>query len=388
MKTLTLISTSYPIAADGSEAAGSFVADLVQALAQHVTVRVVAPGPQAGLEMVSERITVYRFAAPNKPLSTLKPWKLGDVLWMQRVLRGGMQATREAAAGSQHIFALWALPSGEWARRAAQELGISYSVWMLGSDIWSLGRVPLLRGMLRKVIRQAHHAYADGLRLALDAEKIALRPIAFLPSTRAIGAKAAPPPPPRAQAPYHLLFLGRWHPNKGIDLLLQALHLLTEADWQRIRCVEIQGGGPMQALVQAELSKLQVAGRPVQLGGFLAKAEAEQAMARTDWVLIPSRIESIPVVFSDAMKLGRPVLAMPVGDLPRLVAGQNMPQDRAQACGLLAAQVSAGSYAQALQQLLGHSPSAFAAGIQTQAQVFDLPHLALRMQNELGLQDD
>lgn len=33
MKTLTLISTSYPIAADGSEAAGSFVADLVQALA-------------------------------------------------------------------------------------------------------------------------------------------------------------------------------------------------------------------------------------------------------------------------------------------------------------------------------------------------------------------
>ena len=159
-----MISTSYPIAADGSEAAGSFVADLVQALAQHVAVRVVAPGPQAVREMVSERITVYRFAAPDQPLSTLKPWKLADVLWMRRVVHGGMQATRAAAAGSQHIFALWALPSGEWARRAAHDLGISYSVWMLGSDIWSLGRVPLLRGMLRKVIRQARHAYADGLQ--------------------------------------------------------------------------------------------------------------------------------------------------------------------------------------------------------------------------------
>lgn len=377
MKTLTLISTSYPIAADGSEAAGSFVADLVQALAQHVTVRVVAPGPQAGLEMVSERITVYRFAAPNKPLSTLKPWKLGDVLWMQRVLRGGMQATREAAAGSQHIFALWALPSGEWARRAAQELGISYSVWMLGSDIWSLGRVPLLRGMLRKVIRQAHHAYADGLRLALDAEKIALRPIAFLPSTRAIGAKAAPPP--RAQAPYHLLFLGRWHPNKGIDLLLQALHFLTDADWQRIRCVEIQGGGPMQALVQAEVAKLQAAGRPVQLGGFLAKAEAEQAMARADWVLIPSRIESIPVVFSDAMKLGRPVLAMPVGDLPALIRDSH--------CGLLAQSVSAKDYSLALRALLKISTYDFAIGVSLQAKTFDLEQLTARVLQEAILHD-
>lgn len=386
MKTLTLISTSYPIAADGSEAAGSFVADLVQALAEHVAVRVVAPGPQAGQEVVSERITVYRFAAPDKPLSTLKPWKLRDMLWTHRVLRGGMQATRQAAAGSQHIFALWALPSGEWARRAAHELGISYSVWMLGSDIWSLGRVPLLRGILAKVIRQAQHAYADGLQLGLDAEKIAQRPIAFLPSTRAIGATAAPPP--RAQAPYHLLFLGRWHPNKGIDLLLQVLHLLTDADWQRISRVEIQGGGPMQALVQAEVAKLQAAGRPVQLGGFLAKAEAEQAMARADWVLIPSRIESIPVVFSDAMKLGRPVLAMPVGDLPRLVAGQNLLQGAAQTCGLLAAQVNAASYAQALQRLLEHSPAAFAAGIAAQAQVFDLPQLAGRMQNELGLQNE
>lgn len=348
--------------------------------------RVVAPGPQAGQEVVSERITVYRFSAPDKPLSTLKPWRLADVLWAQRVLRGGMQATREAAAGSEHIFALWALPSGEWARRAAQELGISYSVWMLGSDIWSLGRLPLLRGMLRKVIRQARHAYADGLQLARDAEKIALRPIAFLPSTRAIGTEAAPLP--QGQAPYHLLFLGRWHPNKGIDLLLQALHLLTDADWQRIRCVEIQGGGPMQALVQAEAGKLQAAGRPVQLGGFLAKSEAEQAIARADWVLIPSRIESIPVVLSDAMKLGRPVLAMPVGDLPRLVTGQNMPQGRAQACGLLATQVNAGSYARALQQLLRHSPTAFTAGIAAQTQVFDLPQLVLRMQNELGLQDE
>ncbi|WP_312527947.1 glycosyltransferase [Comamonas sp.] len=386
MKTLTLVTTSYPVNADGSEAAGSFVADLVQMLSKHVFVRVVAPGPHAKQEVVSERITVHRFAAPSKPLSTLRPWKLADVLWTYRVLHGGMQATRQAAVGSDHIFALWALPSGEWARRTAVELGISYSVWMLGSDIWSLGRVPLLRRMLRKVIRQASHAYADGIKLALDAETIAERSIVFLPSTRAISAGTTPAP--RPQGPYRLLFLGRWHPNKGIDLLLKALNLLTDAEWQHIQCVDIQGGGPMKALVQAEVGKLQAAGRPVVLGGFLAKEEAVQAIALSDWLLIPSRIESIPVVFSDAMKLGRPVLAMPVGDLPSLVAGHNLPQGKAQPCGLVAEQVSAYSYAQALRQLLVNEPSTFATGVQAQAQVFDLPSLTIQIQRELGFQDE
>lgn len=385
IKSITLVTTSYPITADGSEAAGSFVADLVEELAKHIEVRVVAPGPVAGIEQAGERIYIYRYAAPAKPLSTLKPWNPSDLLWAWRVARGGLQATRQAAQGSQHIFALWALPSGEWARRIASELGIGYSVWMLGSDIWSLGKIPILRSMLKRVICQAQQAYADGLQLGKDAKVISGRTIEFLPSTRAIQLKN--PPSPRSQPPYRLLFLGRWHPNKGIDLLLEALHLLTDADWQCISCIEIQGGGPMQALVQAEVAELQAAGRPVQLGGFLAKVEAEQAMTRADWVLIPSRVESIPVVFSDAMKLGRPVLAMPVGDLPHLVAGQNLQQSATQACGLLAEQVSAASYAQALHKLLEYGSASFAAGIEAQVQVFDLSRLAERIQNEMDLQN-
>jgi glycosyltransferase involved in cell wall biosynthesis len=377
MKILTLVSTSYPIASDGSEAAGSFVADLVQTLAKHVIVRVVAPGPQTSLEVVSERVSVYRFAAPNKPLSTLKPWHLTDAMWTQRVLRGGMRATYQAAAGSYHIFALWALPAGEWARRAAKKNSIDYSVWMLGSDIWSLGKIPFFRPFLKKVIRQSKQAYADGIKLGQDAEKISGRTIAFLPSTRAVG--LCNPEAPHNQAPYRLLFLGRWHSNKGIDLLIESLKLLNDDDWRSIKNIEIHGGGPMEARVHSEVAHLQASGRPVILGGYLAKAAAEQAIARADWVLIPSRIESIPVVFSDAMKLKRPVLAMPVGDLPTLIQSSH--------CGLLARSVSANDYALALKILLKSKTKDFAIGVSSQAGKFDLEKLAFTILHEAMLHD-
>lgn len=372
---IVLVTTSFPIANDGSEAAGSFVSDLADELARHVPVRVVAPGLSSARELWAPNVELFRYAAPAKPLSTLKPWCPTDVVQIARVLRAGIGATHDAvmAGPTEHIFALWALPSGEWARRVAHKHGIGYSVWMLGSDVWSLGRVPVLRGMLARVIREAAHAYADGYQLAEDARRIAGVPVAFLPSTRRVD--LCDPPPPRTQPPYRLLFLGRWHPNKGVDLLLDALTLLSDHDWRRIECVEIQGGGPLEPLVRERVTALRHAGRQVELGGFLAKQEAEAAIARADWVLIPSRIESIPVVFSDAMKLNRPVIASPVGDLPRLLADMGS--------GELAEEASAVMFSRAIRRALAVSPRSFEMAVRGQATHFDLATIAANIHRKV-----
>lgn len=361
-ETLVLVTSSFPIRADGSEAAGSFVADLVEELAKHIAMRVVAPGPIGTREIWSGRIEIFRYAAPAQPLSTLKPWHPSDSRWIARVLRGGLAATRAAIGDdAQHVLALWGLPCGEWARRAAHERGIDYSVWMLGSDVWSLGRLPLTRGMLARVMREAAKAYADGYKLAEDAQRISGVPVEFLPSTRRID--LCDPPPPRPQPPYRLLFLGRWHPNKGIDLLLDALALLTDDDWAKIECVEIQGGGPMELLVRERVAALQAIGRAVILGKFLAKPEAEAAIVRADWVLIPSRIESIPVIFSDAMKLGRPVIATPVGDLPKLID---------EGAGIIAGGADPAAIAAAIRESLLLAPASFSDKVAAIARRFDL----------------
>lgn len=367
---IVLVTTSFPIAGDGSEAAGSFVGDLALELARHTEVRVVCPGPTDGCERWGPDVEVHRFAAPAQALSTLKPWHPGHWRWIARVLRGGLRATRAAVAAQPrcHILALWALPCGDWARRVAGERGIEYSVWMLGSDVWSLGRIPVVRQILAHTIRRARGAYADGYQLADDARLISGRPIEFLPSTRHIDTRDIPPR--RAQTPQRLLFLGRWHPNKGVDLLLDALALLADADWARIERVDIQGGGPMDAEVRARVAALAAAGRPVHAGRFLGKPEAEQAIVAADWLLLPSRIESIPVVFSDAIKLGRPLVSMPVGDLPRLLAT---------GCGVLSASVTAQGFAEAMSRALKDGFHPDPTAMQTLAEQFSVEAIAQRL---------
>lgn len=382
---LVLVTTSFPIVGDGSEAAGSFVSDLAEELARHVSVRVVAPGGTSKRERWAANIELFRYAAPAKPLSTLKPWRLTDLAEIVRVMRAGGRATHDAvlAGPTAHILALWALPSGEWARRVSRATGVPYSVWTLGSDIWTLGRVPLIRSAIRRVLRNARHCYSDGLKLAEDTRRIAGRDVEFLPSTRRIELKSNRSP--AAKAPYRLLFLGRWHPNKGVDLLLDALDLLNDEDWLRIRCVEIQGGGPLERLVRERVSELERQSRPVIAGQFLAKAQAEAAIVRADWVLIPSRVESIPVIFSDAIKLGRPVISTPVGDLPDLLERYSV--------GVCSSHVSAPDFMLAIREAIQRPANAHANGLADSAALFSLngttvPRLLSPSKNMRNAPDD
>lgn len=364
-KRWVLVTSSFPIARDGSEAAGSFVADIAQELSKYVDVRIVAPGREAAREVWGS-MEVFRFPAPDHPLSLLKPWKLRDLYWIYEIMRGGLDATRKASDGAEHILALWGLPCGEWARRVARQCGIGYSVWMLGSDIWSLGRLPYLKGRLAKVMREAARVYADGYQLAADAKRIGGVEVHFLPSSRQIDGDYVSP---RRHAPYRLLFLGRWHPNKGIDLLLDGLSLLTSKDWTLIESVDIHGGGPMEDLVHERVSRLQTRGCPIRVGGFLDKAQAAAAISAADWLLIPSRIESIPVVFSDAMKLGRPVVSTPVGDLGKLVGEGGV--------GICAASASKEAFAMALRELPVALDDHMDIALTTMAQRFSVEASAL-----------
>ena len=358
------MTTSFPMSGDGSEAAGSFVSDLVTELAEHASMRVVAPGVADGRERWSPDIEIFRYAAPSRPLSTLKLWNPADAVRIFKVLAAGNRATREATSmgATTHVLALWALPSGAWARAASRVAGVRYSIWALGSDIWTWGKVPWVRRRLRGVLQDADGLFADGIALARDTRAIAGREVTFLPSSRAIaptGDRA-----PAVAPPYRLLFLGRWHANKGVDLLLDALDLLDAGDWARIASVDIAGGGPMESQVRQRVAHMRALGLPVEASGFLDKAAAALAFERSDWLLIPSRIESIPVVYSDAMKLGRPVIAMPVGDLPALV--------RDAETGICAAGVSAPMFARAIRSALDCSPASFAMQLQAMAHRFSL----------------
>ena len=370
MKRIVLITTSFPRTVAGSESAGSFVEDFSAALGRRCRLTVIAPGFGNTVED-GAGYSVHRYDSPERPLSQLKLWSPRDALQILKVMRHGsaVTATVVKAEKPDFVFALWALPSGAWARQATRGTSLPFGIWCLGSDIWSLGRIPVIRRILRSTLRAARTVFADGYLLGDEAHAIAGIDCQFLPSSRKLPIPAFTAS--RAGGPYRLLFIGRWHPNKGTDLLLEALALLEDADWALIEEVCIHGGGPQEAQVRQCAVALQQAGRPVRAFGYIDKEKAAQALQQCDWLLIPSRIESIPVVFSDAMQSHRPVISMPVGDLTKLVRQLDV--------GVCADAVDARSFAAAIRTALRQSSLGYCARLEEAARLFDVDGSAERL---------
>jgi glycosyltransferase involved in cell wall biosynthesis len=360
---IVLVTTSYPDANAGEAAAGNFVADFARCLIRSRTATTVVAPAAADRNTVEDGVNVRRFRVPRLPLSLLDPARPTHWPAVAKTLMAGGRAVNRATAEARpdHILALWVLPSGWWAMRAAARHHIAFSTWALGSDIWTLGKIPLVRTLLSHVLRRAQARFADGLQLGRDVEALCRRPCSFLPSSRILH--------PRIEKdllrkpPYRLAYLGRWHPNKGTDLLLEALAALSDEDWARIDAVRIFGGGPLEGHVRREASKLAAGGRPVRVGGYLDQEGARELLAWTDYVLIPSRIESIPVVFSDALQMNCPLIVTPVGDLQALIGRHR--------CGICARSADPLSFGDAVRSAIHTPPHSFEKGMAAARSTFE-----------------
>ena len=238
---------------------------------------------------------------------------------------------------------MWAVPSGLLGYMMSKSLNKPYDVWALGSDIWRIRKIPLLgRFLLKKIIGRADRVFADGLGLCREVQEVSGRQCEFLPSLRDLPGPCLT----RTEAPdddrIKLLFVGRYHYNKGPDLLLDAVWQLPQELKAKLDLRMYGVGSMKQALIKAvrqhELTSC------ISINDGIEAQKFVDELFRADYLVIPSRIESIPVVFSDAMQMGVPVIATPVGDLRALIEEHR--------CGVLADDVSASSLARALERVL------------------------------------
>lgn len=379
MKHIIIVTTSFPDSnfQPGKDMAGAFAADFAEELGNHAKVTVAAPSGTETVETIG-RVTIKRFAVPSLPLSLLNP--INPAHWMKilRTLNSGRSALFELAQkdSPDHIFALWALPSGHWARAVKRQFGIPYSIWSLGSDIWSLSKIPIVRNILSNVLAEATARFADGYVLKDDVEKLCGQKCFFLPTSRKL--KIEREKVQSVNPPYRLAFLGRWHPNKGIDILLESLHMLSSDDWSKISELRICGGGPLEQTIKDQCSSLKDANRPVSVLGYLNREEATELFLWADYLILPSRIESIPVIFSDAMQGRCPIIATPVGDLPRLMKEYNV--------GLIAEDTTSKHLYDSIKQALETSPANYGGGLENALEQFDVSNAAqfFKRQIELG----
>jgi glycosyltransferase involved in cell wall biosynthesis len=127
------------------------------------------------------------------------------------------------------------------------------------------------------------------------------------------GADALALPPRGAGGPV-LAFLGRLVPEKGVQVLLQALphlHALHPA-----LTLVIAGAGPLRPELEALAAPF---GDRVRFAGFLAEPAKSALLARADLVVVPSLYEPFGLVALEAMAAGTPLLVSDVGGLADIV---------------------------------------------------------------------
>ncbi len=225
-----------------------------------------------------------------------------DVRWLAQLLRD-----TGARAAQLHTFASHVLGT-----RAARRAGVPvirtehstrvYDHWLCRPfSRWSLQRAT------------AVVAVSDFLRrrICADVPAVAARVSVIRNGVSSLFATAEPATLAAHDGVLRLGVVARLEPRKGID---HALAALAKVDGPHL---DIVGDGPCRPALEQQVSALGIGDR-VRFWGY--RSDPETILTQLDAVLCSSRTEGLPVGLLEAMALGRPVIAVPVGGVPEIVA--------------------------------------------------------------------
>ncbi len=314
---LGIITNRYP--ASPEDSASPFVKDFIEAVRERgITVSVFTP--EYIVDKPDNDPEVFRFpwygsAVPIGSLDYRNPmnWlKLVNFLYCGRKAAMPFVVTYDV----DYLLALWALPSGYFARYISQRVGIPYSVWCLGSDVYKWSERPLFGYTTRQVLLGADHLFGDGFDLCQKVEELSGRECRFLPSARRREKRSVLP-----KTNYNRFFyLGRLEREKGLDDLLLAFSYVVK---KKPAVLEIAGWGSLAKELPRRIAELKLDDEISYLGK-VSEQEAAMYLRRASCVLIPSHSDSIPLVLTEAVASGTPVIAADVGDLGYLVRKFNL----------------------------------------------------------------
>ena len=331
---ICIVTSSFPKSDDDpTAAAGNFVKDFALSVAERghdVTVLTQDRGAKENFTLTGIELEFYPWQRKiDRPLSQLRPYRPRDLHSMVSILREGSRRLTQLHRKEpfDHLMGMWAIPAGWICQRLKRYEGVPYSIWCLGSDIWTYGRIPMVRNRVGHILSDSHRCYADGCQLANDAHRLSGRDVEVLYSSRrldvgkktAIEVKGSPP---------RFLFVGRYVHVKGVDILLEAMSHFVKS--QRKGFLHLFGGGPLAEMLRRRASESDLADY-VEFGNYASEGTVVSYLSVCDAVVIPSRVESVPVALSDALQMRKPVIVTDVGDMGSLIresgAGLVVPPD-------------------------------------------------------------
>jgi len=290
-----------------------------------------APPPLAALHARWRRYRATPRTARFDDLTVLYPRYLqvpGAGPWAGAAMAAGAwPALRRLRADGRCdvVFAQAVLPDGLAATLCGRRLGVPVACLGRGTDVHGLAHAS--RAARRLAAWTVRHAAAVGvvahelgpmlarlqprrpptvLQNGIDLER-------FAPGDRAAARRRLGLP---WRAPI-VLYVGRLDAAKGVLVLCDAVARLA-ASQPDVVCA-LAGAGPLEPVLQARAADPALRGR-LRLAGEIPHADVPTWMAAADVVVLPSAAEGCPNVVREALACGRPVVATPVGDVPRLLS--------------------------------------------------------------------
>lgn len=150
----------------------------------------------------------------------------------------------------------------------------------------------------------------------------------------------------RKTNPFVFLWAGRLEQVKGLDLLLEAVKLLSEQTEERFQ-LRLAGRGSLREVLERRAAELGVSDRVLFLGR-LSRGEMLREMQNAACFVLPSRYEAFGVVLIEAMATGLPVIATRSGG-PEFIVGRES--------GLLIEPGQIEELAKAMQYMMRHIES-------------------------------
>lgn len=213
------------------------------------------------------------------------------------------------------ILACWAIPSGLIAYHVKRHFRIPYAVWCLGSDINLFSRIPILKTMIVKSLREADVIFVNSDHLGKRIKNLTGLDAVFLPAVTEFSDKKTIHIKKRKKT-YYLLYVGRLEKIKGIDLLIKSFTYININQYDIV--LWIGGDGSLTGSIQKFINQTNLQDRVLLLGSLNQKMITAY-MNSADLLIVPSRNESLPLVLIEAGKLGLPSIATDVGDSKRFI---------------------------------------------------------------------
>ncbi len=313
---ICLITNRYPTYVD--DVASPFVRDFHLGLKKKgVEVSVFTPYYQSEREDWTDDVVRFSWRGGKKVVGSLNFLHPLEMTQLCSLMQNGRRQLFEHLRNTKTTacLALWALPSGWFAYQAKRKLGIPYSVWCLGSDIYVWAKKPMLRELTRKVLQNADHLFADGFDLKRKTEELSDKPCLFLPSMRKLP-HSSEVKEKLDRLKFNFLYLGRWEKSKGLEELIRAFHLVQK----KLPAVNLYllGWGDYESKMKRLVENLRLEGE-VKFVGKVSTDSVAHYLKQADCVVIPSKGDSIPLVFSEALQMGTPLIVTDIGDLGYLV---------------------------------------------------------------------